>query len=139
MDPAAAHRRDPVAGPGGCAVAGRAGLLRLLAGGVWLVSTLAAGRDLGSDRDRATGPRRRCRADHLGRVGGLDHRPSPSARGRCPYQPRRADRTTRWCRYRTDRPCVGPLTWRPDHEAAPGMRTGPETVVDAVDRWAARG
>jgi transposase len=38
VEQAAAHRRDPVAGTGGCAGAGRAGLPRLLTGGVRAVS-----------------------------------------------------------------------------------------------------
>jgi transposase len=53
---AAVDRRDPVAGAGRGPVARRAGLLRLVAGGVWAVSPLAAGRDLAADPDRVAGP-----------------------------------------------------------------------------------
>src|SRR5215813_1843057 len=56
VDQAAADRRDPVAGSGGLAVAGRAGALWALADRVWPVPALAARRDLGADSDRVAGP-----------------------------------------------------------------------------------
>src|SRR5512133_3323016 len=55
MDETAARRWDPLEGVGGFAVAGCAGVLRLLAGGVWVVPSLAAGRGVGRDHDRAAG------------------------------------------------------------------------------------
>jgi transposase len=53
-----------VAGAGGCAVAGCAGLLRLLAGGVLPVPPLAAGRGVAADRTAL-----RARADAVGLIG----------------------------------------------------------------------
>lgn len=46
VDETAAHRRDQVAGADRCALAGRPGLLRLLAGGVCAVPAVAAGRSM---------------------------------------------------------------------------------------------
>ena len=82
VDETAAHRRDPVAGAGRRAVAGRAGMLRAVADGLWAVPPLAARRHLAADPDRVAGPRRRGRADHLGRQRGLHDRPGAPARGR---------------------------------------------------------
>ena len=82
VDETAAHRRDPVAGPDRCAVAGRAVGLRALADGVRPVPALAAGRDLAADPDRVAGPGGRGRADHLGRVRGFHGRAGAPARGR---------------------------------------------------------
>jgi transposase len=61
-------------------MAGRADDLRIVAGGVWAVPPLAAGRGVGSDRDGAAGARGRRGVDHLGCQRGLDHRPGASAR-----------------------------------------------------------
>ena len=83
VDETAAHRRDPVAGPGRCALAGRAARLRAVADGVWPVPALAARWDLAADPDRPAGPGGCGRADHLGRVRGLHGRPGAPARGRC--------------------------------------------------------
>src|SRR5262245_17470201 len=82
MEQTPAHRRDPLADPDGRAVAGRAGTLRAVADRLRVVSPLAAGRDLDAHPDRVAGRRRRARADHLGRVGGLHDRSGASARGR---------------------------------------------------------
>ena len=71
-----------MAGPGRCAVAGRAVGLWALADGVWPVPALAAGWDLAAGPDRVAGPGGRGRADHLGRVRGFHGRPGAPARGR---------------------------------------------------------
>jgi len=78
----AADRRDPVAGPHRRAVAGRPAPVRPLAVGIRAVPPLAAGRHLAADRDRVAGPGRCGRADHLGRVRGLDGGAGAPARGR---------------------------------------------------------
>lgn len=79
VDETAAHRRDSVADPGRCAVAGRAGVLRVLVGGVRVVPPLAARRDVGADPDCVAGGRGRGRAHHLGRVRGFVDRPRAPA------------------------------------------------------------
>ena len=84
VDETAAHRRDQVAGAGRCALAGRPGLLRLLAGGVCAVPAVAAGRGMGADRHRPANPGGRGRTDHLGRQRGLNDRPGAPARRRRP-------------------------------------------------------
>jgi transposase len=63
-------------------MAGRAGLLWIVVGGVRVVPPLAARRNLGADPDRVAGQRRRRRADHLAGLGGLDERPGAPARRR---------------------------------------------------------
>src|SRR5438876_11801261 len=55
VDQTAVDRRDPVAGPGGLAMAGRAAAVWPVADGVWPVPALAAGWDLAADADRVTG------------------------------------------------------------------------------------
>ncbi|WP_370040072.1 transposase [Micromonospora sp. M71_S20] len=45
-------------------------------------------------------------------------------------------RTTRRCQCRAGRPCAGPVPWRVDHEAVPGLRAGPETPRHRADRRA---
>jgi len=82
--PAAADRRDPLAGPRWRAVAGCPGLVRALAVGVRAVPPLAAGRHLAADRDRGAGAGGRSGADHLGRVGGLHGGAGAPACGRRP-------------------------------------------------------
>ncbi len=60
-------------------MAGRAGMLRVLVGGVRGVSPIAAQRDLGADSDRVAGAGICGWADRLGRLCGLDYRPGASA------------------------------------------------------------
>jgi hypothetical protein len=63
-------------------VAGRPGVLRVLAGGVLAVPAVAAGRGLGGDRHRAADPGGRVGPDHLGDQRGLhDHRAHQHAAG----------------------------------------------------------
>jgi len=86
--PAAADRRDPVAGPRRRAVAGCPGPVRALAVGVRVVRPLAAGRHLAAGRDRGAGAGGRGGADHLGRAGGFHRWPGRTGtrpgRGRSP-------------------------------------------------------
>lgn len=63
-------------------MAGRPGVLRVLAGGVLAVPAVAAGRGLGGDRHRAADPGGRVGPDHLGDQRGLhDHRAHQHAAG----------------------------------------------------------
>ena len=80
VDEAAAHRRDPVAGPGRGAMAGRPAGVRTVAVGLRPVPPLAARRHLGLHHRGAAGPGRRGRARDLGRFRGLGHCPGPPAR-----------------------------------------------------------
>ena len=80
MDQTTVDRRDSLAGASRSSLAGRAGGLWIVAGGVWVVPALAAGRGVGSDRGGVAGSCRRCGFDHLGCQRGLDHRPGASAR-----------------------------------------------------------
>src|SRR5919197_3349529 len=73
-----------MADPGRWAVAGRAGALRVLVGGLRAVSALAARRDLGADADVAAGHGGCGRADLLGCQRGLLDRSGAPARGWCP-------------------------------------------------------
>jgi Transposase DDE domain len=79
---AAAHRRDPVAGAGRCAVAGRAAGVRAMADGVWTVPALAARWHLAGGADRAAGPGGCGRADLLGCQRRFDGGAGAPARGR---------------------------------------------------------
>ena len=88
VDETAAHRRDQVAGAGRCALAGRPGLLRLLAGGVCAVPAVAAGPAAWANRSSPPcNPGGRGRTDHLGRQRGLNDRPGAPARRRRPPTP----------------------------------------------------
>lgn len=71
-----------MADAGWFAVAGCADPVRAVADGLWPVSPLAAGRDLGADPVRVAGPGRRGRAGRVGRQCGFHHRPGAPARGR---------------------------------------------------------
>src|SRR5262245_27099173 len=79
---AAADRRDPVAGPGRSAVAGRAGTVRALAVGVRAVPPLAARWHLAHDGHGAAGQGGCGRAGPLGCLGGFHGGPGAPARGR---------------------------------------------------------
>src|SRR6266511_3910281 len=71
VDQAAAHRRDPLADPGGRAVAGRSRAVWPVADRLWPVPPLATRRHLGKGPIRATGRGGRGRAGHaLGRSRG---------------------------------------------------------------------
>jgi hypothetical protein len=96
--------------------------------GVRPAPPVAAGRHLASDLHRAPGPGRRERADHLGHQRRLHGVPGPPARRRARNKGscRRAAR----CRHRrAGRPRDRTLARRPDHQAAPGRRTGTEAQV----------
>ena len=136
-DETAAHRRDPVADPDRCAVARRATGLRAVADGLRPVPALAAGRHLAEDPDRPAGPRRRGRADHLGRVGGLHRGAGAPARGRGPQARRPAGRAARRRAGRARRSRAGPLPRRADHQGPPGLRAAAETAVRGHHRRAA--
>src|SRR6266498_96110 len=82
VDQAAAHRRDPLADPGGRAVAGRSRAVWPVADRLWPVPPLATRRHLGKGPIRATGRGGRGRAGHLGCQRGLHRRPGAPARGR---------------------------------------------------------
>ena len=94
---APADRRDPVADPHRCAVAGCARAVRAVGVGVWVIPPLAARWQLGAHPDLAAGAGGCGRADHLGGVGGLHRRPRPPARGRGAKKgPRRPGRPAGW-------------------------------------------
>ena len=77
--PDTGYRSAPVADPGRRPVAGRAGAVRVMAGGVRDVSAVAAGRHLAANLGRVAGPGRRGGTGHLGCECGLDHRPGAPA------------------------------------------------------------
>lgn len=76
VDEAAAHRRDPLAGPGRIAVAGRAAAVRGVADRVRAVPAVAARRDLAADLFRP-----QTRADAAGLITWVDRGHSRAARG----------------------------------------------------------
>ncbi len=118
----AAHQRDPVAGPGRCAVAGRAAGLWAVADGVWPVPPLAAQRHLAGDPDRPAGQGGCGRADHLGRVGGFHRGAGAPACRRSAQAGGSAGRAARRGRYRAGRSRPGPVPRRADHQNPPGLR-----------------
>jgi hypothetical protein len=83
VDQTSTHRRHPVADPCRDTMAGRAGPLWPVADGVRPVPPVATQRNLAHNPGPAPGFGRRGRPDHLGRVGGLHHRPGPPARRGC--------------------------------------------------------
>ena len=136
---AAAHRRDPVAGPGRRAVAGRPAGVRAVAVGLRAVPPLAAGRHLAAAGHRAAGPGRRGRARDLGRFGGLGDRAGAPARRRGPERRRRAEGAARrGGRPRAGRSRAGPVPRRADQQVPSGLRAGPEAARGHRDRRAAR-
>lgn len=94
VDATGVDRRDSVAGPCRCAVAGHAGRVRVLADGVWVVPPPAAGWDLGVGGGQVAGQSRRRGSDHLGCLGGFGDRPRSPAR-RWGAERGSAGRTTR--------------------------------------------
>jgi transposase len=82
MEQTDVDQRHPVADPRRLPLARRTRLLRPLADHLRAVPPLATRWHLGKSPGHVTDPGRRGRADRLGRVGGLDHRPGAPARRR---------------------------------------------------------
>src|SRR3954471_20808801 len=131
VDPPPTAQRHPLANPGRRPVARRPRTLRALAVDLRAVPALATRPGVAADRGETAGPRRRRWSDLLDGVGGLHHQPGPPARCRRPPRPRHPGRATR---ARAGRSRVGPVPRRLDHQAAPGLRAGPQTAVAGVDR-----
>ena len=114
-------------GAGRCALAGRPGMLGLLAGGVCAVPAVAAGWGMGADRHRAANPSGRGLITWDVSVDSTMGPGSP-ARRRRPPTPWAAARAARWRLGRTRRPRAGTLPRRADHQDSAGCEQGQKVL-----------